>query len=90
MSAPAPRVWKLYEDFVMAGDSPMFGVALVCQNVPDAWENARLIAAAPELLSIARRWAALDGVAWHLVRHAREREQLLRDTQAVLDKVAGR
>lgn len=42
--------------------------------------------AAPDLLSIAKRWAALDGGAWHAERHAREKDELLADTRAAIAK----
>ncbi|HCF7628834.1 hypothetical protein MUB13_20905 [Pseudomonas aeruginosa] len=48
--------------------------------------NARLIAAAPELLSIAKRWAALDGSAWHLVRYEEEKRELLAATNEAIAK----
>lgn len=48
--------------------------------------NANLIATAPDLLSIARRWAALDGGAWHAERHASEKAELLADTLAAIAK----
>lgn len=48
--------------------------------------NARLIAAAPDLLSIAQRWAAIDGGAWHVERHASEKSELLADTKAAIAK----
>lgn len=48
--------------------------------------NARLIASAPDLLSIAKRWLALDAGSWHPVRYARERAELLADTQAAIAK----
>lgn len=55
----------------------------------DTLENARLIAAAPELLSIAQRWAAIDGGAWHVERHAREKAELLAETRAAIAKALG-
>jgi hypothetical protein len=45
-----------------------------------------LIAAAPDLLSIARRWAALDGGAWHVERLAGETAELLADTRTAIAK----
>ena len=48
--------------------------------------NARLMASAPDLLSIAERWAALDGGAWHVERHAREKRELMEDTRAAIAK----
>ena len=52
--------------------------------------NARLIAAAPTLLSIAKRWAALDGGRWLQERYAREKAELLADTAAAIAKAEGR
>lgn len=46
--------------------------------------DAQLIAAAPALLSIAKRWAAIDGGSWHPERHAREKAELLADTLAAI------
>lgn len=46
--------------------------------------NARLIATAPKLLHLASRWAALDGGAWHVERHAREKAELLAETEAAV------
>lgn len=51
--------------------------------------NAHLIAAAPNLLAIARRWAALDGSSWHVDRHARYKAELLADTGDVIAKATG-
>ena len=48
--------------------------------------NARLITASPDLLSIARRWDALDAGAWDAARHAREKAELLADTRAAIRK----
>ncbi|PWC69126.1 hypothetical protein TSH7_01390 [Azospirillum sp. TSH7] len=47
--------------------------------------NARLIASAPDLLSIARRWMALNG-EWHPTRYAAEKARLIDDTRAALRK----
>lgn len=40
-----------------------------------------------QLLDIAKRWAALDGGAWHVECHAREKAELLADTGALISKV---
>ncbi len=48
--------------------------------------NARLIAEAPDLLSIAKRWAALDGGSWQGDRHACEKAELLADTRTAIAK----
>jgi len=53
-----------------------------------SWADAHLIAATPDLLSIAKRWAALNGGEWHAERHAREKAELLRDTQAAIAKAS--
>jgi hypothetical protein len=51
--------------------------------------NAILIAAAPELLAIAKRWAALDAGAWHQERYAAEKAELLDNTRAAITKATG-
>ena len=51
--------------------------------------TGRLIAAAPDLLSIAQRWAALDGGAWDIHRHARDKAELLADTRRAIAKATG-
>lgn len=48
--------------------------------------NARI----EQLRSIAKRWAALDGVDWHQERHAAEKIELLADTQAAIADAEGR
>jgi len=52
--------------------------------------NARLIAAAPDMLTLARRWLALDGGAWLVDRHTNEKRQLIEDTRAAIAKATGR
>ncbi|RBB99643.1 hypothetical protein C3E97_020445 [Pseudomonas sp. MWU12-2115] len=47
--------------------------------------DAKLIAAAPDLLSIAKRWSALD-CQWHPDRYESEKAELLRDTRAIVAK----
>ena len=49
--------------------------------------SPELFAAAPELLSIVRRFVALPGGAWHVERHAREEAALMEDARAILAKV---
>lgn len=56
------------------------------ETTDDMRADARLIAAAPDLLSIARRWAALDGGSWHVERHANDKKELLADTNAAIAK----
>lgn len=63
-----------------------------CEGSGSLYENSAdysLIAAAPELLSIAKRWAALDGGSWHVDRHAREKAELLADTKALISLAEG-
>ena len=51
--------------------------------------NASMIAAAPRLLAIAERWAALDGGSWHVQRHANEKAELLAETIAAIAAATG-
>lgn len=53
-------------------------------------EDAQLIAAAPDLLSIAKRWVALDGGVWNTERHSREKAELLEATKNLIAQVEGR
>ena len=52
--------------------------------------NCRLIAAAPDLLSIVKRWVALDGGAWDVERFANERARLLEEARAAIARAEGR
>ena len=67
-------------------------LSVVENRPPSAAHEAdwRLRNAAPELLSIARRWAALDAGAWHADRHAFEKAELLADTRAAIALAEGR
>lgn len=58
----------------------------VMQPDEEVVRRAHLIAASPDLLSIAQRWAALDAGVWLADRYAAEKEQLLADTRAALSK----
>ncbi|OHW57296.1 hypothetical protein ABI36_0219175 [Pseudomonas aeruginosa] len=49
-------------------------------------DKARLIVAAPELLSLAKRWAALDGSTWHPERYEEEKRELLAATNEAIAK----
>jgi len=60
------------------------GHAVIAEYV-DA-KNAPVLAAAPDLLSIAQRWAALDGGDWHVARHASDKAELLADTRAAVSR----
>jgi len=67
-----------------------------CAPIAFAWgteseqrANSRLIAAAPDLLEIAERWAALDGGAWNTARYDNEKSELMADTHAAIEKATG-
>lgn len=53
---------------------------------PVSGADARLIAAAPDLLSIVQRFVALPSGAWHPERHAAEEAELMQDARAALSK----
>jgi hypothetical protein len=52
--------------------------------------TARLIAAAPELLSLVKRFVALPGGAWHQERHAANEARLMQEARDLLAHVEGR
>lgn len=52
--------------------------------------NALVFAAAPDLLSIAKRWVALDAGGWHPDRCAADKAQLIVDTLAAIAKSEGK
>ncbi len=62
------------------------------QHVP-TWEhrvaNAHLIAAAPDLLSLVRRFIALPSGAWHPERHAAEELELEQDARRIVATLDG-
>lgn len=47
-------------------------------------DRVRLSRSVADLLDIAKRWAALDGGAWHVARHAREKAHLLAFTEIAI------
>lgn len=51
-------------------------------------ENARLIAAAPELLSIVQRFVALPSGAWHPERHAADEAELITEAKEAIAKAS--
>lgn len=51
----------------------------------EAEANAKLMQQSPELLSLARRWLALDS-QWHPERLASEKAQLLTETRELIAK----
>lgn len=73
------------------------GLSIYCDATEDnqqeleavAAADASLIAAAPDLLALAQRWAALDAGSWHAVRHENEKRELLEDTAAAIAKATG-
>lgn len=52
--------------------------------------RARKAEPTPDLLSLLKRWAALDGGIWDVERHARSKAQLLIETRAAIAKAEGR
>ena len=59
MSKPTPGPWKVTPDsFVMTDDRPSIGIAKVITHTKEFPANARLIAAAPDLLE------ALKSIEW--------------------------
>ena len=50
-------------------------------------DEAELIAVAPDMLSLVKRWHALEGGAWHPDRLAAEKRALERDTQMLFDRL---
>lgn len=43
-----------------------------------------------DLLSVAKRWSALDAGSWNVERYAAEKAELLTDTRAIIAKTEGR
>lgn len=93
---PGPwRVGKHYSEVIadMPANPPFRGMTddcvkhyggyLVAESCAEA--DGRLIAAAPELLSIALRFVALDSV-WHPERYEDEKRELMKDARAVIAK----
>lgn len=66
--------------------SPWDGMGGKTQDALEARANSKPLVAAPDLLSIAKRWAALDGGSWNVERHAREKSELEADTLAAIRK----
>lgn len=72
----------------------MLGEMLSNKLTDDEWNNAEplllsissAMSSVGSLLSIAKRWSALDGGSWHVERHAREKDELLDDTRAAIAK----
>jgi hypothetical protein len=81
----APPVTVIRKDGGAAGGAHASVVAVVPASSADApTPDARLIAAAPILLAIVRRFVALPSGAWHPERHAAEEAELIRDARAVI------
>lgn len=58
-------------------------------EVEEIEANARLIAAAPDLFSIVKRFIALPSAAWHPERHAADEAELMNDARAAIAKAEG-
>lgn len=80
-------VGRVFAEFD-CGCKPPHGKAF--KEIPYSRADARLISAAPDLLDIAMRWAALDGGAWNVTRYEHEKATLLDDTRAAIAKAEGR
>ncbi len=81
------RVVKSNSGTFVCGAAPgRIAEVLMCRTGQDVEADANLLAASWELLSIARRWAALDAGSWAVARHANEKAELLRDTRAIIAK----
>jgi len=73
--------------FTVIGRPDMSGACTAyVANVADAM----LYATAPDLLSIAKRWAALDAGGWHPDRCASDKAALIVDTLAAIAKAEGK
>jgi hypothetical protein len=78
-----------YGNQITVTDSNHCALCRVPPSGPEQFKLARLIAESPKLLSIARRWVALDAGAWHPERYAAEKKELIADTEAVIAKAEG-
>lgn len=96
MSKHTPGPWQFYR---LRGDD---GIGYIRPDPEDGIEiahhgdmdrspeendaNAKLIAAAPDLLSIVQRFVALPGGAWHPERHAADEAELMEKARATIAK----
>lgn len=69
--------------------SRYFGRA-AAQMKADGQETARLRAERAEMLSIIKRWAAVDAGMWHPDRYVADKARLLIDTHALIARADGR
>jgi hypothetical protein len=81
-----PWYWASWGKYRVAGLNSVHHVYADVPVSEDAEADARLIAAAPELLHLVRCWAALDAGAWHVERHAHEKAGLIAKTEAAIKK----
>lgn len=90
MAAAHTRSWRYdYEPGYCGEIIREDGVSVCTFNDEPDHDDQLLMIAAPDLLSIARRWAALYAGDWHAVRHANEKAELLADTRAAIAKATG-
>jgi hypothetical protein len=68
------------DEYTVVGTEGIYG------DVDTDMANARLIAAAPELLSIVERFVALPSAAWHPERHTAEEASLMEQARATIAK----
>lgn len=74
---------------VVQADALHLRVCFLTSNGPTE-ERANLIASAPDLLSVAKRWAVLDAGGWRPDRCAADKAQLIVDTLAAIAKAEGK
>lgn len=90
MSEFTPGPWKLIPFGGPQIGNPATGEAICTMWPTDCMEaNARLIAAAPELLSVLQVLVACEGSAWNPDRYAVERREALRRARAAIAAATG-
>lgn len=77
-----PRPWRARGSVVYLGNEGRLDL----HDAPNPVANARLIAAAPDLLAALRVLVACEGGKWHIERYAREREEALEAARAAIAK----
>lgn len=81
-----PHGGTIYVEARLRGSTIQEVAAVGPTETPEQQQaNAKLFATAPDLLSIAKRWAALDG-QWHPDRYESEKAELLIDTRTAIAK----
>lgn len=99
MSGHTPGPWRtdpdvgnesvLGADGIMVADCSIFTARNHRRNPAINQANARLIAAAPDLLNLVRRFIALSGGVWNPERYAAEEAELMQEARAAIAKARG-